>query len=42
MSPVSIVIVIIELVQENKDEDSLVESLLRFGRKTERFIKLFN
>lgn len=42
MSPVSIVIVIIDLVQDNKGEDSLFESLLRFGRKTERFINLFN
>ena len=42
MSPVSIVIVIIDLVQENEGEDSLFESLLRFGRKTERFINLFN
>jgi len=42
MSPVSIVVVIIDLVQDKKGDEALFESLLRFGRKTEKFINLFN
>jgi len=42
MSPLSIVIFIIDAVQGNRGEDSLFESLLQFGRRTEKSINLFN
>lgn len=42
MSPLSVVVFIIDVVQGNKGENSLFESLLRFGRKTEHAINLFN
>ena len=42
MSPLSIVVFIVDLVQRNTGKDTLFQSLLDFGRKTERAINLFN
>jgi hypothetical protein len=42
MSPMSIVVFIIDAVQGNRHENSLFESLLQFGRRTEKAINLFN
>ncbi|MBT8146960.1 MAG: hypothetical protein KJN90_08905, partial [Gammaproteobacteria bacterium] len=42
MSPLSIVVFIIDAVQGNRGEKSLFESLLQFGRRTEKAINLFN
>ncbi len=42
MSPMSIVVFIIDVVQGNQDKDSLFESLLQIGRRTEKAINLFN
>lgn len=42
MSPLSFIVLIIDLLQGNKGDDSLFESLLGFGRKTEKAINLFN
>lgn len=42
MSPLSVVVFIIDAVQGNRGEKSLFESLLQFGRRTEKAINLFN
>ena len=42
MSPLSIVVFIIDAVQGNQGENSLFDSLLQFGRRTEKAINLFN
>lgn len=42
MSPMSIAVFIIDAVQGNQDKDSLFESLLQLGRRTEKAINLFN
>ena len=42
MSPLSVVVFIVDAVQRNKGDDCLFESLLQFGRQTEKAINLFN
>lgn len=42
MSPLSIAIFIIDLIQKNNGDKALFNSLLEFGRKTEKAINLFN
>ena len=42
MSPLSIILFIADQVQGNKGDETLFESLLQFGRKTEKAINLFN
>lgn len=42
LSALSLGAFIIDLVQQNEDEDSYFERVLRFGRGTERSINLFN
>jgi hypothetical protein len=42
MSPLSIIILVIDLIQKNQGDKALFNSLLEFGRKTEKAINLFN
>ena len=42
MSPLSIAIFVIDVIQKNKGDKALFKSLLDFGRKTEKAINLFN
>ena len=41
MSPLSVVVFIIDVIQGNRGESSLFEALLKFGRRTEKAINLF-
>ncbi len=42
LSPLSLMCTLIDLVEGNTGKDSYFEKLLRFGRRTERKINLFN
>ena len=42
MSPLSVVVFIIDAVQGNRGDDSLFQALLKFGRRTEKAINLFD
>ncbi len=42
LSPLSIVLTVIDLIEGKSGKDSHFEKLLRFGRRTERRINLFN
>ena len=42
LSPLSVVVFLLDLFQGNKGDRALFESLLQFGRKTERAINLFD
>jgi len=42
MSPMSVVVFLLDVIQGNKGDKALFESLMQFGRKTERAINLFD